>query len=311
VADGTVFKNNDESAGYRSSARRRIGADGRSPSPKVPTSPSSERSDDLTSDQIRKLIKEKQIILDAIDFRDENEAEEDEALDRRNRRDADDLYRRIRRIQEDIDSHPNSSKFANTGSDAERRALTRQLQTMNDRLPQLASQVRRCERAIADAQLELFRLRDAKEHPGSAPIIGTGPGGTVTESDRLKARAKALMQQRSAALTGKPMATAGDDPSAAAQRQEAESSRIREERERNERMVQDVEESVSTFSKALEDNLKDSAPNSSAEHERRRWEEGLGVEDEVRDFIYELQRQGESARSRQAEYALSKCVTLC
>jgi hypothetical protein len=62
-----------------------------------------------------------------------------------------------------------------------------------------------------------------------------------------------------------------------------------------------VEESVSTFSKALESSLKDGAPSSSADHERRRWEEGLGVEDEVRDFIYELQRQSERARSKQAE----------
>ena len=299
-ADGTVFKNNDDNIGYRSSARHRIGADGRSPSPKVPSSPVSGESD-LTSDQIRKLIKEKQIILDAIDFRDENDAEEDEAIDRRNRRDADELYRRIRRIQEDIDSHPGASKLVNTGSDAERRALTRQLQTLSDRLPQLASQVRRCERAIADAQLELFRLRDAKAHPGGASVVGTGPGGSVTESDRLKAKAKALMQQRSAALTGKPLIATGDDPAAAAQRQEAESSTIREERERNERMVQDAEESVSTFSKALEGSLKDSAPSSSADHERRRWEEGLGVEDEVRDFIYELQRQSERARSKHAE----------
>jgi hypothetical protein len=299
-ADGTVFKNNDNNIGYRSSARHRLGADGRSPSPKVPSSPGSEKSD-LTSDQIRKLINEKQIILDAIDFRDENDAEEDEAIDRRNRRDADELYRRIRRIQEDIDSHPSAAKSVSTGSDAERRALTRQLQTLSDRLPQLASQVRRCERAIADAQAELFRLRDAKAHPGSASAIGTGPGGLVTESDRLKAKAKAFMQQRTAALTGKPLAVTADDPAAAAQRQESESLRIREERERNERMVQDVEEGVSTFSKALESSLKDGAPSSSADHERRRWEEGLGVEDEVRDFIYELQRQSERARSKQAE----------
>jgi actin cytoskeleton-regulatory complex protein PAN1 len=304
-ADATVFKNNDDSAGYKSSARRRVGAGGRSPSPVVPGSPSSERSDEVSIDQLRKLIKEKQILLDAIDFGDENAAEEDDALDRRDRRDAEDLYRRIRRMQEDIDNHPNATKTVDTGSDAERRALTRQLQTLNDRLPELASQVRRCERAIADAQLEIFRLRDAKSHPGSAPIVGTGPGGMVTEGDRVKARARALMQQRSAALTGKSVPSSGDDPGAADQRLEAENTRIRDEREKNERMVRDVEDSVTSFGKTLQDSLKDGAPSSTVEHERRRWEDGLGVEAEVRDFIFELQRQGESAKKRRHEYVLN------
>jgi hypothetical protein len=299
-ADATVFKNNDDNVGYKSSARRRIGAGGRSPSPAQSAS-GSDRGDELTGDQIRKLIKEKKILLDAIDFNDENQAEEDDKLDRRDRRDADDLYRRIRRVQEDIDRHPTASKVVDGGSDAERRTLRRQLQGLTDRLPELASQVRRCERAIADAQLELFRFRDAKAHPGAAPISGTGPGGTVTESDRLKARAKALMQQRSAALAGKTLAPTGADPAAAAQRLEAESSRVRAERETNEHMVQDVEESVAMFGKSLEDNLNDGAVDSTTEHERRRWEDGLGVEDETRDFIFELQRESKSARASKTD----------
>ena len=301
-ADATVFRNNDDDIGYKSSARHRIGAGGRSPSPAQPGSPASPKpGDEMTAEQLRKLIKEKQVLLDAIDFRDEGRAEEDEALDRRDRRDADDLYRRIRRIQEDIDNLPNAS-LTTGDSGAERRTLQRQLQGLHDRLPDLASQVRRCERAIADAQLELFKLRDAKAHPNSAvKIIGTGPGGAITESDRLKARAKAMMQQRSAALSGKAVSASDDDPDAAAKRFEEESTRIRNEREINERMIRDIEESVKAFSKSLEDSLKDGAEDSAAEHERRRWEDGLGVEDEVRDFIYELQRESKANRSRRPE----------
>jgi actin cytoskeleton-regulatory complex protein PAN1 len=305
-ADATIFKNNDSTVGYKSSARRRLGAGGRSPSPAMPGSPSSDQSDEISNDQLRKLIKEKQILLDAIDFGDENAAEEEEALDRRDRRDAEDLYRRIRRVQEDIDNHPNVSSSGANVSDAEKRALGRQLQTLNDRLPELASQVRKCERAIADAQMELFRLRDAKANPGSAQIVGTGPGGAVTEADRVKARARALMEQRSAALRGKPITASGNDSGAAAQRLEAESSRVREERERNERMVHDVEESVTSFGKTLQDGIKEGALSSSAEHEQRRWEDALGVEDEVRDFIYDLQRQSQSNRSRSSGYVMTQ-----
>ncbi|KAF2645682.1 hypothetical protein P280DRAFT_465467 [Massarina eburnea CBS 473.64] len=293
--DATVFRNNDDNSGYRSSARHRVGAGGRSPSPAA--SVGSSRSDELSLDQLKKMVREKQILLDAIDTQDENAADEDDALDRRDRREADDLYRRIRRIQEDIDAHPQSSLRGND-SDAERRALKRQLQNLTDRLPELASNVRRTEREIADAQLELFRLKDAKAFPGSASsIVGTGPGGSITESDKLKARAKAMMQARSAALTGKP-APASGDTGAAAERLEKETSRIRSERENNEHMIRDVEDSVREYTKGLEASLKEGGHDSTSEHERRRWEDGLGVEDEVKDFIFDMQRSSRSARVR-------------
>lgn len=300
--DATIFRNNDDDIGYRSSARRRVGGGGRTPSPAQSSSPSSERSnDDLSTEQLRKRIREKQVLLDAIDFKDENAAEEEDALDRRYRREAEDLYRRIRRIQEDIDSHP-KAMLRDVDSSAEHRALKRQLQRLTDQLPKLASQVRRTERNIADSKLELFRLKDAKAHPGSASAtVGTGPGGSVTEGDRLKARAKAMMQQRSAALTGKGVPASEDDGGAAARRLEEEGSKAKAERENNERMIKDVQDSVRDFSRGLEDTLTQGTEDPTSEHERRRWEDGLGVEDEVRDFIFDLQRSSRSAKLRHEE----------
>ncbi|MCJ1404995.1 actin organization and endocytosis protein [Xylographa trunciseda] len=294
--DATVYRNNDDDIGYKSSARRRLGGGGRTPSPIPPSSPSSETSsDELTVEQLRKAVREKQILLDAIDFNDENAADEDSALDRKDRREAEDLYRRIRQVQEDIDSRPGAT-LRGIDSGAERRALKRHLQSLTDRLPELASNVRRIERSIADRKLELFRLNDAKAHPGSAStVVGTGPGGAVTEGDRLKARAKAMMQQRSAALTGRPAAAVTDDTSAVMTRLEAESSRIRTEKENNERMIKDVEDSVRDFSKGLEDSLRESDGSTASEHEKRRWEDGLGVEDEVKEFIFDLQHSSRAA----------------
>ncbi|KAK3692396.1 actin cytoskeleton-regulatory complex protein PAN1 [Podospora appendiculata] len=291
--DATVFKNNDDEVGYRSSARRRLGAG--SPRPDSPSSVTS--NEEFTLDQLRKKIKEKQVLLDALDFNDEKHAEEDDILDRRDRREAEELYRRIRRIQEDIDSHPDASSLGGD-SDAERRALKRQLQNLTDKIPDLASQVRKTEKAIADARLELFRLKDAKAHPGNtSTIIGTGPGGMVTESDRLKARARAMMQQRTAALTGRKVDVGSEDLDAP-KRLEEESIKVRTEKENNERMVRDVEESVREFSGGIEDSLKEGGQDSTSEHERRRWDDGLGVEDEVRDFIFDLQRSSRAARVR-------------
>ncbi|KXJ97435.1 hypothetical protein Micbo1qcDRAFT_187264 [Microdochium bolleyi] len=292
--DATVYKNNDDNIGYKSSARRRLGGTS-SPRPESPSSVTS--NDDLTLEQLRKKIKEKEVLLDAMDFKDETAAEEDDILDRRDRREAEELYRRIRRIQDDIDSHPNASLISGD-SDAERRALKRQLQNLVDKIPQIASQVRKTETAIAEARLELFRLKDAKANPNSASaIVGTGPGGSVTEADRLRARAKAMMQQRTAALTGKKVDIPGEDDSGA-KRLEEENLKIRTEKENNERMVRDVEESVNDFSRGIEDSLKEGGPSATNEHERRRWEDALGVEDEVRDFIFELQRSSRAARVR-------------
>jgi hypothetical protein len=291
--DATVFRNDDEDFGYRSSARRRLGNS--SPRSESPASVAS--SDDLSLDQLRKRIKEKQVLLDAMDFADERNNEEDDILDRRDRKESEELYRRIRRIQGDIDAHPDAA-LVTGDSEAERRALKRQLQILTDKVPELASQVRRTEKALMEARLELFRLRDAKAHPNSGPqIIGTGPGGTVTESDRLKARAKAMMQQRTAALTGKKLDVAGEDTDAP-KRLEEETIKVKNEKESNESMVRDVEESVRDFGRGIEDSLKETGKDNTSEHEKRRWEDALGVEDEVRDFIFDLQRESRAARVR-------------
>ncbi|KAL9042700.1 MAG: hypothetical protein Q9180_000402 [Flavoplaca navasiana] len=269
--DTTIFRNNDDEIGYKSSARRSIGGD-----------------------QLQKRTREMQVLLDALDFKDENAVDEDNALDRRDRREAEDLYERIRRLQDDINSHPNAS-LRNVDLEAERRNMKRQLQRITDKMPELASNTRKTERAIADAKLELFRLKDAKANPGSgSAIVATGPGGTVIESDRVKARAKATMQQQSAALTGKSAPAGEQDSGAAAGRLEEENSRIRTEKETNEH----VGDSSRDFSRSLEDTLVQGSEDSTTEHERRRWDEGLGVEDEVRGFIFDLQRSSRSARIR-------------
>ncbi|KAJ5744025.1 hypothetical protein N7533_008895 [Penicillium manginii] len=294
--DATMFKNNDSAGGYRSSARRRVGNDTRTPSP-APSSQNSE-GDDLTPDQLRKKIREAKVMLDAVDFQDENRAEDDDVHDRRDRREAESLMERIRRVQDDIDTHPNAS-FRQLDSGAERRSLRRQLQGYEDQVPQAASDVRRIEREIAEAKLELFRLKDAKAHPTSAGnIVGTGPGGAITEADRIKARARARMQARAAELAGRPAPAAEGDDGEAARRLESESADVKAERERNDVMTRDVEESVREFTRSLEDSLRDEGENSTREHEKRRWEDALGVEDITRDFIYDLSRNSKTAHVR-------------
>ena len=298
--DATVFRNNDDDFGYKSSARRRVGAGARSPSP---ASVSSQNSvDEISLNDLRKKVRENEVMLGAIDLQDEAGTDENEQLDRADRREAEDLRRRVRRIQESIDSHPDAS-FRIVDMQVERRALNRRLQALTDRLPELASKVRRTERDISDVKLELFRLKDTKDHPRSAnSIVGTGPGGSVTEADRLKARAKAMMQQRSAALTGKVAEENQDDLSATSRRQEEEMLRARTEKENNERMIRDVEESVRDFSRGIESGIQEHDQSPKDEHETRRWEDGLGVEDEVQEFIFDLQRSSRAVKARKHEF---------
>ena len=297
--DATVYRFNDNEVGYRSSARRRGGPSSasslstRSPSPSFPAEVS--KGDEIQ--RLRKEIREKQILLDAIDIRDEASQDDDAQLDRRDRQDADDLYRRVRRLQDEIDSLPNASTRS-LDSGADKRALRRQLQSLSDRLPQLASDVRDTEKRIAEAKLRLFRMRDAKQHPG-ATITGTGPNGEITEGDRRKAKANALLQARMAALTGKPTPATSDDFEGAARRLAGETEQVKREREENERMIQGIEESAEQLNEGLERSLKDEGKGGDqGDHERRRWEEGLGVEDEVRDFIFDLQRQSRESKSK-------------
>jgi hypothetical protein len=108
------------------------------------------------------------------------------------------------------------------------------------------------------------------------------------------------MQARAAELAGRPTPALDDDGSAA-HRLEEESITVKAERERNETMTRSVEASVKEFSQSLEDSLRDGDENPTREHERRRWEEGLGVEDQIRDFIYDLQRSSRTAKIRKEE----------
>ncbi|KAK2768763.1 actin organization and endocytosis protein [Arachnomyces sp. PD_36] len=299
--DATMFKNDDSAVGYKSSARRRVNAGGRTPSPASGSSSPEKSSDDLSPEQLKKKIHETKIMLDAVDFKDQDAAEQADALDRRDRREAESLMDRIRRLQDDIDTDPKAA-FRRTDSGAEKRALRRQLQQFQDQIPEIASNARKVERGIADAKLELFRLKDAKAHPDSSMnIVGTGPGGAVTEGDRIKARARARMQARAAELAGRPPPASAEDDGSAARRLEEESSNVKAERERNESMTRDVEESVNEFSRSLEDSLKEGDENSTREHERRRWEDGLGVEEQIRDFIYDLQRSSRTAKVRKED----------
>lgn len=290
--DGTVYKHNDADIGYVSSSRRRAPGPApdsarNSPAPEMPGS--SARPETRTLSDLKKQIKEKQVILDALDQQDEGRNGSEE-LNAQARRDADDLIRQIRKIQAKLDAHQNTHLLAGD-ENKEKDILHRSLQSLVDKLPEIASQVRKAERRIQEVQYELWSREDQKKHPGSASIVGSGPGGQVTEADRRRAKTKAMMAARTAALTGKQAPKVDDgDVEAAARRQADKVAELTKLRENNEQMIRDIEESAESIRTDIESALSATRAVMASEHERRRWNDGVGVEPEVKDLIHELNK---------------------
>lgn len=249
--DATVFRNNDDDVGYRSSARRRVGEGGRTPSPLHSPSHSSERYDDDQSvEQLRKKVREKQMLLDAMDVEAENDADEEEERKIKRSDRPEDLYRRIQQIQDDLDNLPRASP--RTGdTEVGRRTLRREVQRLADRVPELESNIRKTEQNISDAKLELSRVKDANERTstrgerkiGLSESLRSAPtsssAGTYssykTGEDRasyIKQQAEQRMAERLAALGLKPPTILGESSQ---RRQERE---VRERQERRERALQ-------------------------------------------------------------------------
>ncbi|RPA85238.1 hypothetical protein BJ508DRAFT_5812 [Ascobolus immersus RN42] len=282
--DGTAYKFKEDSEEvYRSSARRRPKTANAAEERANTSSPAAK---DMPIEQLRRLVREKQIMLEGIDAEDALGGDMDAGRDSRDRAAADDLMRRIRKLQDDINSHPNAHlRGKSTGADKD--TLAKQLQILQDRLPEIASKVRKTEQQIAEARLTLFRLRDEKAHPGSAPIVGTGPGGSVTEADRRLHKKRQELQARMAALTGKG---APNDAEAEARLRE-ETEKINREKEQNESLSREVEEIVNDLGKSLSSTINNLPGGSTIDPEQRaKWEQGHGIEGEVKSFVAELQR---------------------
>lgn len=113
---------------------------------------------------------------------------------------------------------PRQMIFTNTlAMNTEEEKHTPVLHNALDRMAEMQS-----ERLANVGERRIHHSRSASRGHGeqalaetASSIVGTGPGGTVTESDRLKARAKAMMQQRAAALTGRKYEAPVDNNSGA------------------------------------------------------------------------------------------------
>lgn len=284
--DATVFKNDDNEMVYRSSARHRSSRNKDKNEPKS-TDEERHKRNHMTLAELRKQIHEKKILLDAIDARDEEEYDNVVSIEDKDKREIELLKERIIEVQKDIYKYP----VSNSSPSDNKMQLQRKLAELKNKIPSLVQNVKSIENEIVQFKLQLFKAKAEHEHPGST-ITGTGPNGTITDSDRRKAKNRALLKARMASLTGKASSDTVYDFEAFENSFNAEINRLTREKETVETTMRDIEESSAQISREVEASLHGSSysEENNPDREYNRFEEAIGVEDDVKDLIYSLRR---------------------
>ncbi|KAI8642190.1 hypothetical protein BD408DRAFT_344765 [Parasitella parasitica] len=207
------------------------------------------------------------------------------------------LKEKIRRTQDDLNnaSRNNSAsvKFAENaetlmGLLETQKSLQDEIQYLCNRdIPVLARQLRGSAAELRDA-----KVRHSRKNDGSQDFMTfiqpTGPGGSITESDRVRAKAKAMMAARKAGNSG-----SSTDANFGLRRAE-------EEKEEADRKADSVEREMEKSRTALLDMrgdlkyLEDMIASKDLE-DKKRFENG-------QDLSYELRRFIEQLDSRKADY---------
>ncbi|KAL3232975.1 Actin cytoskeleton-regulatory complex protein PAN1 [Nakaseomyces bracarensis] len=148
------------------------------------------------------------------------------------------------------------------------------------KLPTLFSEIYKIDSEIMQARIELCK----QKNPPS--IVGTGPNGEITEEDRRKAKSKALLRSRMNALTGKGADTEDLDNS---EQFTKEVEKIKSESEHNKEIINDIRTSISELSAPLKSVVTGTTVKTTPS-EFEKWEIGVGLESDVRDFIQKLKK---------------------
>ncbi|KAI8992676.1 hypothetical protein BDB01DRAFT_755855 [Pilobolus umbonatus] len=167
------------------------------------------------------------------------------------------------------------------------KSLQDEIQYLCNRdIPVLARQLRG-----SAAELRDTKVRQSRKHDGTqdfmAFVVPTGPGGSITESDRVRAKAKAMMAARKAGNTG-----ASSDAQFSLRRAE-------EEKEEADRKANDAELDMERYRTTLMDMRSDlkylEDLNTSRDIEiMRLFQNSQNMSYEVRHFVEQLNSQGSS-----------------
>ncbi|CAG8776527.1 12940_t:CDS:1, partial [Gigaspora rosea] len=324
--DAVVYKHKDDDVGYVSAARHRVPSVPRDRSPSYSSLSTSLSEygdrDDLSGklSRLKKEIHEKQILLEALSYSAKSGPTSYDRSYSSNSSDIDDYKFKIKELHRKIVDLQNSTpewlsrEFVKNKDELnslmdQHRNLDYEFNNMlSSIVPDLIHKVRETNSKVATAKLELFKIRD--ERDGGSKIIGTGPGGSITEADKIKAKAQAMLQDRMARMTGKSHNFgSGISDSSSSRRYDDEMAKVNSEKEIKEREVTDIERNISRLQDSLirivkereeiEDKLRQIEINTqSYESDTRKWEDGIGVGEEVRRFIDDLKRDAPKSSYR-------------
>lgn len=288
--DGKRYKNDDSNFGYVSNVRHRRKNVSNNDSSNGDQKPS--HSSDLTIADLKKLVREKKILLDAVDAEDQDSAISNRQMESRNYQEIDSLKQQIRKIQSQL-----NDKVSSGGSIGERKQLMDKLNYLTrDKVPGLISKIHQVNKDIATSKVELFKLKLSKENPDWQPenaeagIVGTGINGEVTDADRQKFKSKQLLKQRMAALTGKSHGS-GNELDVKLQQ---EMKKTRSEGENQSGMINDIEASIKDLEDGCAANLQ---VTNKEEVGTDKWENGNNLNEEVAKFVRELNSSKPSLQS--------------
>lgn len=301
------FKNDDNNVGYVSNSRHRSRRSSEQPQTSVPNS----KSNDLSVADLKKLIREKQILLDAVDLEDQHNSIVNKQAEDSNQREIESLKYRIKETQTQI------NKFSLGGSHADKKQLLDKLDHYTkDKVPSLISRVYQVNSEIAKVKAQLAKSKLQKQFPewnpegGEESIVGTGPRGEVTESDRRKFKSKQLLKQRMAALTGKPYSDGSNKEADSQYQEEVKKANI--ESESQSAIINDIEKSIKELEEGASVYLQVSVKSETG---LNKWENGEGISGALKQFVDELnafsraqKKQTEAASTSQTSQQVPRAV---
>lgn len=282
VSNASRFKNNDDAVGYVSSSRHKSR---RTPEEKTTVPTSNQKG--LTVAELKKLIHEKQILLDATDLEDQHNRIAAQQAEEKDLRQIEQLKAQIKEVQAQL------TKISGGDTSSDKAQLMQRLDHYTkDKVPTLIARINSVTKEIAGAKTELVKKEIAKKYPGWKPdaadeIQGTGPNGEVTESDVRKHKSKQLLRQRMAALTGKSTTGGGNEDAQLQYKQEIEKLRI--ESESQTAIIKDVELSIKELEDGAAVHLQVSEKTLATSS---KWDDGKDLRPEVKEFLDELKRFG-------------------
>ncbi|KAG7192673.1 actin organization and endocytosis protein [Scheffersomyces spartinae] len=284
--DGSRFKNDDSEVGYVSNARHRKS----SSASETTTSVKSSSSKDLSTDDLKKLIREKRILLDALDTEDEDKMILNARSSEHEFEQIEKLKLKIKEVQRSLDFKSSSGGAGDDG----KLLLDRVNYLTRDKVPALIAKLHQINKDITNKKIELAKLKLKKENPGWEPnaedkIVGTGPNGEITDVDRRKHKSKQLLKQRMAALTGKSYGGSADADVKLNENIEVANKEFSIQTG----IINDIESSINELedgaTKRLQVTTKEEVGN-------RKWEHGDGVSNELSIFIRELKSYSDATK---------------